>query len=353
MVLQGVDDLIHGTPVLQVEDSPPIGERFARAARTPWFPRRMQILAWALVAAALLAVAVLVRSRRALAARAEEAAREATAAHGRVVRALEEEHEARATALADAHARDRAEADGRLAEAVSDAAEARRRFASTWRTEVVSHGMIVEACRAAGLGGVLATNVVLPGVDPHRGARFLVQVDHVLLTPTGALIIEGKHWRGLVLDGIRPGDVHPAVAAMLPDGDLQAPFAVQVVGDGTSTSLTVRTHRGGDSPVSQVRTQARRLAAHIAERGGPAPWFTTVVLYSHPDALVLGPEEQRPGSSDIPTVVVAGPERLEALLAGVARGRTVKLSGERIERLVELLASDGAHIERIEHARRP
>ncbi|KDP90765.1 MULTISPECIES: nuclease-related domain-containing protein [Clavibacter] len=309
----------------------------------------MQILAWTLVVLLLVAIAVLVRIGRRLEARRTEAAREELALHARRVAELEEGHASLLGSRATVHARELALLHERLAAAVADAEEAHGRFATTWEGEAVSHALIASSCAAADLPGLLATNVVFVVTEDER--RFMAQIDHVLVTPRGALIIENKHWAGVVFDGRRPSSVHPSFGALLQLPEGAETSAVQVRLDPQRGTLVVRTHVGSKAPVKQVRIQSERLRAHLVREVGSAPWFQTVVLYSHADVILHAAAEQRPASSRVPTHVVRGASGLTAVLEGLQTGRGSTVEESLIERLERLFSHNGAHVERVGPAR--
>lgn len=332
-----------------MEDSPPIGERILRGREPSCLPDPMQIAAWTLVVLLLVAIAVLVRVGRRIDARRTEAAREESELHARRVAELEAGHASLLSSRSTAHARELALLDERLAAAVADAEEARGRLATTWESEAVSHALIAASCAAARLPGLLATNVVFVVTEDER--RFMAQVDHVLVTPRGALIIENKHWAGVVFDGVRPSSVHASFGALLQLPEGAETSAVQVRPDPQTGTLVVRTHIGAKAPVKQVRIQSERLRAHRVREVGSAPWFQTVVLYSHADVVLHAAAEQRPGHSRVPTHVVRGAGGLSAVLAGLERGRGSTVEESAIERLERLFSSGGAHVERVGPAR--
>jgi hypothetical protein len=305
----------------------------------------MQILAWTLVALLLVGITVAVMTGRRRESRRTETAREEREAHARELAELEVRHASRLSSRSAVHQRELALLDERLAAAAADAKEARERFAATWEADAVSHELIAASCAAAGLSGLLTTNVVFVVTEDDR--RFMAQVDHVLVTPRGALIIENKHWASVVFDGVRPSAVHGSFGALLQLPDGAETSAVQVKPDPRTGNLIVRTHVGAKAPVKQVRIQSERLRAHLMREVGSAPWFQTVVLYSHADVVLHAAAEQRPGTSRVPTHVVRGADGLVAVLTGLASGRTASVEASVIDRLERLFSADGAHVERV------
>jgi hypothetical protein len=299
-------------------------------------------LPWILVAllAAALVLALVDRHRRRT--RHAEASRDREARHLQELSRRDAQHAADTAARARAHVAEIAARDARVREADEQAQEAHRRLARTWQSDRVSHDLIVDACATAGIDGVLATNVVVTGTDATTGDRFLVQVDHVLLTPRAALIIENKHWRGLVLDGVRPREVHGSLGALLAAYDADPPAVLHITSDGDDGGFRVR--RADPVPVAQVRRQSVRLAAHVRDAIGSAPFFHTVVFYSHADAEVHAPAGDEGRGA---TRRITSPARLAAGIRQVVRDSGSPVPAETMERLTELFASDGAHVQRV------
>ncbi|PPG04711.1 hypothetical protein C5C59_05825 [Rathayibacter sp. AY1F4] len=155
---------------------------------------------WAVAAALLLALLITVlvgrRRRTAAGAAAEQAAKEASEEHQRTITERDRSHEAALKALTRARDAERDLSRTELETAQEEAEQTRDALARTWSSEAVSHTLVREACVSAGLSGVLATNVVFVPVDARTTRRFLAQIDHLLLTRHGALIIEAKYWQG-------------------------------------------------------------------------------------------------------------------------------------------------------------
>ncbi|MBD5381837.1 nuclease-related domain-containing protein [Clavibacter sepedonicus] len=300
----------------------------------------LNALPWILVVLLLAALALLCVDRRRRRARHGEALQEQRARHEREVALSDLQHAADAASRAEAHAAELADRAAAREEAEEAAHEARRQLARTWKTDRVSHDLIVAACAAARIGGALATNVVLTGTEPKTKRRFLVQVDHVLLTPRAALIIENKHWRGLVLDAVRPKDLHEFWGALLARYDVDPPAVLHITSDGDDGAFHVR--RADPTPVAQVRRQSLRLAAHVQDALGSAPFFHTVVFYSHADAEVIAPED---GEERGATRRILSPAELAPGLRRVMQVSTSPVSRESMVHMTELFASDGAHVE--------
>ncbi|GAA4783672.1 nuclease-related domain-containing protein [Microbacterium gilvum] len=211
-------------------------------------------------------------------------------------------HEEEVSSLADAHRvqvaeiseeRDReiARMQGAMADARASARASREEIAKGLRYEAISRRLILQACARLGLEGELLTNIVFEPADAQDTRRFVAQVDHVLLTDAGRVVIEHKRWQGVVFDGVLPSTVHPALGhlvdeeALVDERGQTRSFAVQLVRDPATPQLvTVRTKLGAASPSQQAREQARRLSAFVAQETGRSLWFDTVVFYSHPDA---------------------------------------------------------------------
>lgn len=293
----------------------------------PWF-------ATAFFAATALAIYLLLRSRTRKAAealvRAEEAGEqrldETTAEHHRVLEATQTAH---ATALADEQARTH--------EAAERGEEFRREAATRIGWDLVSRDVIVGACEEVGLTGVLATNIVFVPYDARALTPFAAQIDHVLLTDHAALVIENKGWRGIVFDGVRPSAVDASYAAVLDDTDLEPPFSIQLAPEEDS-ALAVRTRRGGQSPQSQVRLQAKRLSDLVRADAGEPPWFHTCVLYSNSRVLL----HTRPSSPSATETDVVTPRTLPEVLARIHGVQRRRAATSPLQLVAPLLAARGA-----------
>jgi hypothetical protein len=282
--------------------------------------------------AALIAVVLLVLLIRARKRRLAETER------------LRDEHERDLAERAAEHERSRVALE-RERERAEASAEASRAFiARGMRWEEASHREIAAACAANGLPGVLATNVVFYPAEAREGRRFVAQIDHVLLTAAAAVVIEAKRWQGVVFDNVAPGAVHPAFGALIDEGALEAPFAIQL--RRSSAGIDIRVETGAETPATQARRQARRLHALVNERTGREQWFDTCVYYSHPDAVVHARTVQ---SSDggATTRMLAGSAELTAFVRSLAKRPRTALSAERIDELAAQLASLGACVERV------
>ncbi|PPH17316.1 hypothetical protein C5C90_09405 [Rathayibacter sp. AY1D4] len=301
-----------------------------------------EYLPWAVAAALLLALLITVVTGRRRRTAARAAAEEAAEEHQRTIAERDRSHEAALKALTRARDAERDLSRNELETAQEEVEQTRDALARTWSSEAVSHTLIREACASAGLSGVLATNVVFVPVDARTTRRFLAQIDHLLLTRHGALIIEAKYWQGVVFDGVRPGTVHPSYGVLLDEDALPEAFAVQIA-PGTVSRWTVRTHVEQHVPARQVRIQAARLKEHLALNGLPTPWFETAVLYSHPDVRTYAPGWQGTGAAR--TRIVTGVDELTDALADLARRPNTTIGEDAWGELSGFLAGCGGHVE--------
>jgi len=274
------------------------------------------------------------RTRRDELARREAEHREATA---RV-----EADRDRQVAAADVERRD--------AHAEAEQSRAFARRGMQW--EAGSEQAILQACRAAGVNGVLMTNVVfMPVGETESGSQrqFVAQADHVLVSDSGrGLVIESKRWSGIVFDGRKPSAVHPAFRSLVDESSLVPPFAVHVRSrkvlnheDEAENWWQVREQAKGASPAQQVRTQARRLAKFVDEHTGTArTWFDTCVYYSSSSATAFVQSEDRSGT--VTTRVVTNDHELQSALAAWAAKDSVP-NRARADAVVRVLAGQGAH----------
>ncbi|PPG31192.1 hypothetical protein C5B97_05465 [Pseudoclavibacter sp. RFBB5] len=221
-------------------------------------------------------------------------------------------------------------------------------------TELVSREAILRASATLGVNGVLATRTFILGQQGLSTARRVVQLDHVLLTDAGALLVHNKTWDGVIFDGVRPSEAQPAFANLVDDANLRPPFAVQISpgrdarspsDDTPSTAgLRVVTHVGDHSPRRAALEHAEQLA-HFAEAAlGEGITVDTCVFYSnlaatvHTDAAGVTPSADR-------TAVVADESQFLDLLARRERARRRPLTPAQIERLTMLLHGQGAKID--------
>ncbi|GAA1494302.1 hypothetical protein [Curtobacterium herbarum] len=300
--------------------------------------------------AVVVVVLVVLLRRHQTTARAElEAADRERAAE--LTRREAEHRDATARVQADRDAQVAA-ADARRREAVSEAEESRALLRTGMKWEAASEQAILEACRAAGVSGVLMTNVVfVPVGETEQGSRrkFVAQADHVLVSESGrGLVIESKRWGGIVFDGRRPSEVHPAFRNLVDESSLVPPFAVQVQSrtvlnheQEAENWWQVRVKAKGSSPAQQVRVQARRLARFVDEQTGVSrTWFDTCVFYSAPSAATFVQPEDRSGT--VTTSIVTNGHELQSALASWAAKDSVP-NRARADAVVRVLAGQGAH----------
>lgn len=314
-------------------------------------------LPWILVALLVLVLALLVRDRRRRDASARHAldAASADAERRRIVDATErtrslsiaEEHRVRTVAeLTAMHAAELAAAEERTRIARVDEQAARELVSATWGHEASSHAHIVAAFAAARLPGILATNVVFSRTSDD-GARFVQQIDHVVVTARTVLIIENKRWRGIVFDGVVPSSEHAAFAQLVDESSLGRTFAVQIArlsNSASSQERIVRSHVGRESPATQVRGQAVGLRELLEERLGLRVWCETAVLYSHDGAsLFVRPEDRTDGGAV--TRILAGRTALDAYVREMALSAGTGAERDLVEPLAALFRAGGAHVE--------
>lgn len=305
---------------------------------------------WVLVALLVLAlvgvvVAIVVGRRRSRAAAAAATARvEATeTAHRQELERVSASHDEGVSSLEAQHARERDELDARRRDAEERAEQSQEFATRSMRWDEPSQRAVVDACTELGLDGVLVTNVVFVPVDAPRTRRFVAQVDHVLLLSSAAVVIENKGWKGVVLDGVQPRDVHSSIGTLFGDATFEAPFAVQVSRE-SPTSFRITSHEGRESPAAQVRRQAQRVSDLVGAETSRTQWFDTAVFYSHPDAEVWAAETDAT-QAGVTTTIVAGGRQLRSFLERVGdRPRT--LAPTRIDELAELFARHGADVRR-------
>lgn len=265
-------------------------------------------------------------------------------------------HRAELQRLSAGHARQIAVLEQARVAALQGSERIRQFVARGMRWDESSHRLILAACERAGIRGVLATNLVFWPTDATADRNFVAQIDHVLLTGHGAAVIENKGWKGVVFDGVRPGEVHPTLGRLIGQAvpEAESAFAIQVRGSpvvfdgfeeaGRVTSLEVRVDQGSRSPTSQARAQARRLGSWCRARLGDTPWFETCVLYSHPDVVVHTRSAAAPGDTAHTTIAV-GARGMDGFLRTLAAGAPdERLAPAQIAALRQLFADQGAVI---------
>ncbi|MGN6198509.1 nuclease-related domain-containing protein [Humibacter sp.] len=266
-------------------------------------------------------------------------------AHLEEVAAADSAHRYATETREAAHASRIRDLEMRIEAALEEAEQSRRMVATGLKWDEGSLNMILDACTDLKLDGCLVSNIVFVPTDAPRSRQFVAQVDHILITETGALVIENKGWRGVVFDGRHPSSVHAAFGSLFDESTLNAPFAIQMVRDAPGI-ITVRAHLEGESPCAQVRRQAQRVSDLVRLSTGASPWFETCVLYSHPDAVVYakGKDSTVGGAA---TAVVAGAGPLRKALSEFSRRGTAALSRERNEEVIALFAGYGADVRRL------
>ncbi|TWX40608.1 NERD domain-containing protein [Frigoribacterium sp. ACAM 257] len=298
-------------------------------------------LPWAVAAVLLIVLIVLVVLLRRRATAAQEALRTREDAHRKALDEATAERERAARDAAEAHAREIEQVEARRVDAETSAQQSRALVAAGAKWEETSRRMVLDAVTDLGLDGVLVTNLVFVPVDATRTRQFVAQVDHVLLLPTVALVIENKGWKGVVLDGVHPRDAGSSFATLLGDLELEPPFAVQVKRDSL-TSLELRTHDQGHAPRKQVRRQAQRISDLVRAETHRKPWFDTAVLYSHPDADVHA--DPLADDEGVSTVVIASQAQLRAHLEELVRRRRPGPDSPRLDELSALFSGLGADV---------
>lgn len=222
-------------------------------------------------------------------------------------------------------------------------------------TELVSREAILQAGATLGLNGVLATRAFILVQQGMSTNRHVVQLDHVLLTEAGALLVNHKTWDGVIFDGVRPSDAQPAFANLVDDSALRPPFALQISAnraaassvisdEATDGTLRVATHLGDESPRRQALTQASHLERFTEEALGEALTVDTCVFYSEAAATVYTDGATLTPSADR-TAVVADEAQFLDLLVRRERARRRPLTAEQIEGFANLLHEQGAKID--------
>ncbi len=326
----------------------------------------------------LIVVAVLawqlVRRKRAEEERAAELQQEREQERATVARTIAEREEAHTTAITQREQAHTAAisvitADGQQRLATADqaaataeerrkaaedaAAELRRHLADGVKWDRVSRDDIVRAFSPTTSGGkaasgFVATNVVFCPVDEGVDTGFSAQIDHVIVSSDGILIVENKHWSGVVFNSIHPRTVHSALGSlftMTQDDekvrDLTAPFSIHATTPNLINAVTFTVHDGAKSPTKQVQRQALRLNALLKKNTRVGNWIDTMVYYSHRGATVHSE------TKDEKTIIVRSERELPAAISAWRNTPRPPLTDDEITRIADHFRDLGADLQGI------
>lgn len=269
------------------------------------------------------------RSRRSAAAQV------IAAAHERQV--LCDGYEMRMKWRDDEHAGHLAVARGRTADAEKLVTKYRASMLKAgigW--DVRSRELLLEACDALDLDGVLLTNVVLHrmetyveprGKDRGREVRKakVYQIDHVLVTPQAVAVVESKGWRGIIFDSTVPAGM--PLDYIVPGLESTKSFVMRLEmtgggdGDGAEPILKV----GPSAPRAQAQRHAMVLRDELKGRmeDTALPWVAAAVLYSHDQSSLTALGRTAQGSGALATAALdrAGLRRWLSELRGGSQAR--------------------------------
>ncbi|MGN8026222.1 nuclease-related domain-containing protein [Microbacterium sp. 22242] len=295
------------------------------------------------------------RAREALEAAQRDHSSQASALserHASETRQLQQQHDA---ALAELTARSTAQSQQLSTEyeaqqsrlqterdaAVRMSAEAQRLAGQGMRWELASRELLVDACTAAGLDAIVATNIVFSPHDDEAAAPYCVQLDHLVITEKAITVVDSKNWKGLIFDGRKPSSMAGALSVLFDEAALPTSFAISLRRDGAG-SVSVRSKFGAESPAFQVRRQARRFHGHLAARHGSAPYLQTCVFYSHPDARVWtdGLDEGERGRA----TRIASARTIQKVLLDAQSAGSAAPSSHQLTQLVDTVRELGADL---------
>lgn len=303
------------------------------------------LLPWLLVVVLTLSLGAVVRQWRVQTRAARTREEHVTATHLAQVDEIVRQHLALRSASAAEHDQRILAVRAEVDRAREETEALRKKLVHPSDGDRVSQALIREVCGRVGLSAVLVTNLVFIPVDRRGGPPFFAQVDHVLLSRAGIVVVENKHWAGMVFDGVRPSERLTALGALIDETRLDRRFAIQVR-PSSSEGWIVREHLADRSPVVQVRRQAARLAELLATDADFSGWIDTAVLYSHSTAHVFAPAARlRPGRGE--TRVLAGEPDLAVFLSSVAKHPGVELPIERLRELQDYFERMGASVEHV------
>ena len=235
----------------------------------------------------------------------------------------------------------------------------RRRVAQGEKWEAASRASILRACGHLNLDAIVATNVMFLHEEDGK-EPFVTQLDHVVLTERGCLVIENKGWAGVVIESIQPHDVHPALGVLVAtvrneeDPPLTPPFTIQFAttrpDEKHDAPLSIRIHTAGSAPAKQVRNQAWRLSQMLKNQELEAPFFVPCVFYSNPGAEVHAAKQ--PMTKATTTHIIAGHAELRRTLDVLLNPRrATAVSRQAINEIAAKLHELGADIRATGHFR--
>lgn len=209
------------------------------------------------------------------------------------------------------------------------------------RWELASRELLVDACTAAGLDAIIATNIVFPPHDDEATAPYCVQLDHLVITEKAVVLVDNKNWKGLIFDGKKPSSMAGSLSILFDETALPTSYAISLKRDSDG-SVSVRSKLDHESPAFQVRRQARRFHGHLAARHGSAPYVQTCVFYSHPDARVWtdGLDEGEKGRS----TRIASARTIQKALIDVQSSGSGALTSHQLTQLVATVRELGADV---------
>ena len=330
---------------------PHIGER-GPSGHVTCLSRQMEpstIAPWVIIALLILAVAGLImwmakrtriagERREADARQHEQETETLRAAHEHALAAAREQHHSEVTAAQDEHSRQLEGLRSSIKAHKKLQSKAIYAAAQGMKWELASRQQLVTACEKAGLDAVIATNLVF-APNTATDTPFCAQIDHLVITDNVVLIVESKHWTGLIFDGIRPSDHLPALAAIIDDGTLEPPFAAQL-SRSSNNFVEVRFDDGDHAPARQARQQALRLRELLRTSMTP-PLVDTCVFYSHPTAHVVtsGSFVER-GM----TTVVATAGTVHDVIRAAHESRQNRLGADGVTKLTDAIRPLGADL---------
>jgi hypothetical protein len=119
---------------------------------------------------------------------------------------------------------------------------------------------------------ILLPNIFIPDMNGNT-----VQIDHMILLPTGIYVIETKDWKGHIVLGLTRQSSHRfAFLAELVNSENEETL---IFNKDDSGSLTVETH---DNPISQVQHTAFILSNYL-KRQELDTWINTILFFNDED----------------------------------------------------------------------
>lgn len=130
----------------------------------------------------------------------------------------------------------------------ADFADYRKQYAKNIGWDLRSRAKLVTMLSDMQFDGMLITNLTFVEEDSDSNAPVVVQVDHIILSERGAVLVENKGWKGLVYDGTRPSEDFGPFSTLIDETDLTGSFALHLRSETTPPPGRDHSPLGGGQP---------------------------------------------------------------------------------------------------------